>query len=82
MTKEEIITCSNKNAYSLLITKNELENIQILTELLIFSSLIITGILTKVVAVTVIQRIITIVVGIFIFSFGIFLIIKLRNAKK
>ena len=81
LTEEEQKEYSNKNVFSILITKNEIENIQILTELLILSSLIITGILTKIVAVTTIARIITIGAGIFLFVFGIFLRIKLKKAK-
>ncbi|MBQ9833721.1 MAG: helix-turn-helix transcriptional regulator [Bacilli bacterium] len=81
LTVEEQKECSNKNVFSILTTKKELENMQILTELLIFSALIITGILTKLLAITVLQRIVTITAGIFIFGFGIFLRIKLRNIK-
>ena len=81
LTTDEQKEYFDKNAFSILITKRELENIQILTELLIFSSVIITGILIKLLAITTMQRIITIITGIFIFGFGIFLRIKLRNTK-
>ena len=81
LTMEEQQNCSDKNAFSILTTKKELENMQILTEFLIFSALVITGILIKLLAINAWQRMITIVAGIFIFGFGIFFRIKLRNIK-
>lgn len=81
MTEQEQKDYSTKNGISILITRNELEKLQILTEILIICSLIITGILTKLIAITTIQRIITISSGIFIFVFGIFLRVKLRKVR-
>ena len=81
LTVEEEKNYSTKNTYSILITKNKLENIQILTEVLILSAIIITGILTKLIAITTLQRIIIISSGIYIFLFGIYLRIKLRKIK-
>ena len=52
-----------------------------MTEILIISASIISGVITKILAVNFFKIIITISSGIFIFVFGICLRIKLRNIK-
>ena len=71
---------SDKNILSILITRNQLENMQILTEILIFAGIVITMTLTSLLATTMIQKIIVISIGCFIWGYGILLRIKLRKA--
>ena len=53
---------SDKNILSILITRNQLENMQILTEILIFAGIVITMTLTSLLATTMIQKIIVILI--------------------
>ena len=59
---------SDKNILSILITRNQLENMQILTEILIFAGIVITMTLTSLLATTMIQKIIVILIGCFIWG--------------
>lgn len=70
---------SDKNILSILITRDQLENLQILTELLIFSGIVITMTLTSLLATTTIQKILVIGIGCFIWGYGLLLRIKLRK---
>lgn len=71
---------SDKNILSILITRDQLENLQILTELLIFAGIVITMTLTSLLATTTIQKILVIGIGCFIWGYGLLLRIKLRKA--
>ena len=70
---------SDKNVISMLTTKKQLENMQILTEILIFIGIVITITLTSVLAITTIQKVITLIIGCFIWGYGLLLRIKLRK---
>lgn len=69
-----------KSALNILKTKSQLETFEILTEILIVIGIIITITLTKILAVTIIQMIIIIISGCFIWSFGLILRIKIKKA--
>lgn len=69
-----------KSALNILKTKSQLETFGILTEILIFIGIIITISLTKILAVTTIQMIITMICGCFVWGFGLILRIKIRRA--
>ena len=71
---------SDKNILSILITRDQLENLQILTELLIFAGIVITMTLTSLLATTTIQKILVIGIGCFIWGYGLLLRIKLKKA--
>lgn len=73
---------SEQNILTMLMAKDELENFKIPTEILIFSGIIITTTLTFVLAVTNIQKIITIVIGCFVWGYGLWMRIKLGKAIK
>lgn len=61
-------------------TKSQLETFGILTEILIIIGIIITVTLTKMLAVTTAQMIITIICGCFVWGFGLMLRVKIRKA--
>ncbi len=82
LSVEEQKKYSDQNAFSVLMTKKELENMQLLTEILIVAGIVITMTLTKVLAVTALQKIVTLGLGTFIWGFGIFLRVKLRKAHE
>ena len=69
-----------KSALNILKTKSQLETFGVLTEILIFIGIIITISLTKILAVTTIQMIITMICGCFVWGFGLILRIKIRRA--
>ena len=71
---------SEQNTLAMFMAKNELENLRILTELLIFIGIIITMTLTSVVADTAIQKMITLAVGCFVWGYGIYMRIRLGKA--
>ena len=70
---------AQKNALKTVLTKKELETMAILTELLIFAGIVITMTLTSILAVSVLQKIMTIVLGSFVWGYGIFLRVKIRK---
>lgn len=80
LSESEQIELLEKNTLSILTTKKQLENMQILTEILIFMEIIITITLTSLIATTFIQKIIVLIIGCFIWGFGLLLRIKLRKA--
>lgn len=80
LSKSEQIELLEKNTLSILTTKKQLENMQILTEILIFMGITITITLTSLIATTFIQKIIVLIIGCFIWGFGLLLRIKLRKA--
>ena len=70
---------SEKNTLTMLIAKKELENMKILTEILIIAGIIIAITLTSVIAVSTIQKIITLMIGCFIWGYGLWLKFKLKK---
>ena len=68
---------SEKNALTMIGTKKELEVLKIFTEILIFAGIIVAMTLTSVLAVTSLEKIITIAVGCFIWGYGLWMRIKI-----
>ena len=71
---------SEQNALTMVGAKKELENLKILAEVLIFAGIIISTTLTAVLAVTITQKIITIVLGCFVWGYGLLMRVKLGKA--
>lgn len=70
------------NSISIITTKKELENMRILTEVLILTGIIVVMTLSKFFVTTIIQEIITHIVGWFIWGYGLFLRIKIKKAAE
>lgn len=73
---------AEENTLTMLMAKGELENFRILTEILVFAGIIIATTLTSILAVTVIQKIITLVTGCFVWGYGLWMRIKVGKAIK
>ena len=82
LTPEEEKHKSDLNAVSIITTKKELENIKLLTEILIFAGIIVAMTLSRFFATTLIQEIVTHIVGWFIWGYGLFMRIKLKKASE
>lgn len=80
MEDPEKIEQGEKSALSVFKTKNDLETFGILTEILIFVGIIIAITLTKVLAETTPQMIVTMICGCFVWGFGLVLRVKIRKA--
>ncbi|EKN42486.1 DNA-binding protein [Clostridium botulinum A2 117] len=80
LNEAEIEEKSEKNTLSLIATRHELANMQILTEILIIVGIIVAITLTSLLAVSIVQKVITIIIGCFIWGFGLWLKIKIRKA--
>lgn len=80
MTDCEKTEYGEKSALNIFKTKSQLEIFRIFTEILIIVGIIITFTLTKVLAITISQKIITMICGWFVWGFGIVLRIKIRRA--
>lgn len=80
LTVEEEKKVSEQNIISMLLTKKQLENMQILTEILIFVGIIVAISLTSLLATTTFEKVITLAIGCFIWGYGILLRVKLRKA--
>lgn len=80
MTDGEKTEQGEKSALNIFKTKSQLETFGILTEILIIIGIIITVTLTKMLAVTTAQMIITIICGCFVWGFGLMLRVKIRKA--
>lgn len=80
MTDGEKTKQGEKSALNIFKTKSQLETFGILTEILIIIGIIITVTLTKMLAVTTAQMIITIICGCFVWGFGLMLRVKIRKA--
>lgn len=76
----EKISQGEKAALGIFKTKSGLETLGIFTEILIFIGIIITITLTKLLAETPVQTIITMICGCFVWGFGIVLRVKIRKA--
>ena len=61
-------------------TKSQLQTFGILTEILIVVGIIITMTLTKLLADTISEMILTIICGCFVWGFGLILRVKIRKA--
>ncbi len=80
MMDSEKIEQGEKTALGIFKTKSSLETFGIFTEILIVVGIIITITLTKVLADTTPQMIITMTCGCFVWGFGLVLRVKIRNA--
>ncbi|MDD3341592.1 MAG: helix-turn-helix transcriptional regulator [Bacilli bacterium] len=76
---QEQTKISEKNLITIITTRRQLENIQLLTEILICIGIIITISLTALLAVTPTQKIITLLIGWFVWIYGLFLRIKIKR---
>ncbi|WP_404989197.1 helix-turn-helix domain-containing protein [Clostridium culturomicium] len=80
LNEEENHVESEKNTLTMLVAKKDLENMKILAEILILAGIIIAITLTAVIAVSTIQKVITLMIGCFIWGYGLWLKIKLKKA--
>lgn len=80
MSNDEKAAQGEKTALNLIMTKSQLETFSIFTELLILVGIIISITLTKVLATTTFQMVITLVCGWFVWGFGLMLRVKVRKA--
>ena len=80
MTVEEKTKTGDQSALTVLVTRSKLETMAIFTEILILVGIIITMTLTKVLAHTTGQMILTMACGCFVWGFGLVLRIKVRKA--
>ena len=71
---------NENNILKLPLTKQKLDNLRIATEVLIFAGIIISITLTKVVADTMTEKICTLLVGAFVWSYGLWMRVKLRKS--
>jgi transcriptional regulator with XRE-family HTH domain len=77
--KEEKDKLLEQNIIQIYTTRKKIENMQILTELLIFAGIVITITLTSILAKSLNEKIITLCIGSFVWLFGIILRILLRK---
>lgn len=82
LSEEEQKRESEKSTVAYLVTKDELENMLILTEILICAGIAIACTLASVVAETLAQKIVTLVCGGFVWGFGIWLRVKIYRALR
>lgn len=80
MTDSEKTRQGEITALNVFRTKAQLEKFGIFTEILVIIGIIITITLTKLLAITTIQMIITIICGCFVWGFGLVLRVKIRKA--
>lgn len=80
MTDQEKAVQGEKSALNIFKTKSQLQTFAILTEILIFIGIIITITLTKLLADTTFEMILTVVCGCFVWGFGLVLRVKIRKA--
>lgn len=80
MSNDEQAAQGEKTALNLIMTKSQLETFSIFTELLILVGIIISITLTKILATTTFQMVITLVCGWFVWGFGLMLRVKVRKA--
>lgn len=80
MEDQEKIARGEKSALGIFRTRSALETFGIFTEILIFVGIIITITLTKVLAETPSQIVITMICGCFVWVFGLVLRVKIRKA--
>ena len=80
MTDKEKTIQGEKSALNIFKTKSQLQTFGILTEILIVVGIIITMTLTKLLADTTSEMILTIICGCFVWGFGLILRVKIRKA--
>ena len=80
MSNDEKAVQGEKTALTLITTRSQLETFSIFTELLILVGIIMSITLTKVLATTPFEMIITLVCGWFVWGFGLMLRVKVRKA--
>lgn len=73
---------NERNTLTNLITKSELETMKIIAELLIFAGIMTAITLTSLLAVTSLQKLITIIIGAFVWGVGLWLRIKMNKTIK
>lgn len=79
LSDKEISINNEKNIINILSTKKRLETLLIFTEILVLIGIIITITLRSLLASTSTEKIIIILLGSFVWGFGIFLRIKIRK---
>ena len=80
MSLYEPLNYGEKTALNMLATKSQLENFAILTEILIVIGIVISMTLTKLLASSFIEILMTLVCGWFVWGYGLFLRIKIKKA--
>lgn len=80
MTDKEKTAYGEQSACSIFKTRSQLQTFAILTEILIFIGIIITITLTKLLADSIFEMILTIVCGCFVWGFGLVLRVRIRKA--
>ena len=79
MTEDEQKELLNDSIIEIYTSRRKVENLQILTELLICAGIVITITLTSFISKTTAEKIITLCVGSFVWTFGIILRVLLRK---
>ncbi len=79
ISDDERTDLGEKTALNMLTTKSKLETFAIFTEILIFIGIVISITLTKFLADTVPEMIITLISGLFVWGFGLVLRVKIRK---
>jgi len=82
LNEEEQKLEAEKSTVAYLVTKDELQNMLILTEILICAGIAIACTLASVVAETLAQKIITLVCGCFVWGFGIWMRVRVYKALR
>lgn len=80
LNKEEEKQKDKQNTLQMVIARKELENLSILTEVLIFVGIIVAMTLSSVLANTTTEKLMTLVLGSFVWGYGLFMRIKLKKA--
>lgn len=82
LNEEEERRYADRNTLTMLVARRELDNLHIATELLIFAGIVITITLTSVLAVSALQKAVTLLVGCFVWGYGLWMRIRLGKALK
>lgn len=80
MSDEEKADCGEATALNLLVTKSQLETFAVFTEVLITVGIVISITLTKIMATTTLEVIMTLISGVFVWGFGLALRVMIRRA--
>lgn len=80
LTEREEKTEAQKNTLTLLVAKKDIDNFRILTEILIFSGIVVATTLTAVLAKTAAQKAVTLCVGGFVWGFGLWMRVQVQKA--
>ena len=79
MNEEEKKKLLKDSMVEIYTSRRKIENLQILTEILIFAGIVITITLTSLISKTLTEKIITVCIGSFVWAFGIILRLLLRK---